>query len=255
MKFSIITPTYKRAELLQRAIESVKAQTHTDWEMLVVNDNPGDETKELVVTYSDDRIGYFEQPANAGVNATRNLALNAIDSQSDFIVLLDDDDYLTPDALTTMMKLIGEKQSDWLVTTLSETNGKRITISKYEERSYHYFRDYLLLRRLNGDATHCFSSRYVNGDMAHVRFPAIRQGEEWLFFAALGRYTKLYFVDVVTKQIDGYMETGLNYRKRGVWEQLRLIPTFIREGCQRGLLFSPLFWIYIKLRILRALVK
>ncbi len=255
MKFSIITPTYKRPELLKRAIASVQAQTHTDWEMIIVNDNPGDGTRESVAAHTDVRIRYFEQPVNAGVNATRNLALNQVSQNSDYIVLLDDDDYLTTDALATMQSLITETQCQWLVTSLAYTSGEKITQSKVARARYRYFGDYLLLRRLNGDATHCIATALVNGPTARVRFPAIRQGEEWLFFATLGRHTPIQFVDVVTKQTDGYEATGLNYRKRGVREQLRLLPTFIREGYARGLWWQPLFWLYIDLRILRAFLK
>lgn len=255
MKFSIITPTYKRPELIKRAIASVQAQTHTDWEMIIVNDNPGDGTRGSVEVNTDARIHYFEQPVNAGVNATRNLALDHLIRESDYIVLLDDDDYLTPDALATMQSLIKETSCQWLVTSLAFTSGEKITKSKVARANYRYFRDYLLLRRLNGDATHCIATTLVNGPTTRVRFPAIRQGEEWLFFATLGRYAPMQFVEVVTKRTDGYLETGLNFRRRGVWSQLALIPVFIREGYARGLWWQPLFWLYLDLRILRAFVK
>jgi glycosyltransferase involved in cell wall biosynthesis len=255
MKFSIITPTYKRPEMLQRAIASVQAQTHPNWELIIVNDNPGDETREIVNTFTDSRIRYFEQPVNAGVNATRNLALTEVSKDSDFIVLLDDDDYLTSDSLATMESLVRETQSLWLVTSLAFSNGEQITKSKTAPKRYHYFRDYLVCRRLKGDATHCIATTLVHGPMAHLRFPAIRQGEEWLFFASVGRYTPIQFVDVVTKLTDGYEATGLNYRRRRIGEQLRLIPVFIREGYTRGLWRQPLFWLYIGLRILRAFLK
>ena len=46
--FSIIIPTYNRAHLVSKAIESVIAQTFADWELLVVDDGSKDNTKEVV---------------------------------------------------------------------------------------------------------------------------------------------------------------------------------------------------------------
>ena len=50
MKFSIITPTYKRADKLSRAVNSLRNQTYTDWEMIIVNDSPA-ETEYLLVNH------------------------------------------------------------------------------------------------------------------------------------------------------------------------------------------------------------
>ena len=59
MKFSIITPTHKRAEMLIRAVTSVKNQTYTDWEMIIVNDSPTDSSyTSFTETINDARIRY-----------------------------------------------------------------------------------------------------------------------------------------------------------------------------------------------------
>jgi glycosyltransferase involved in cell wall biosynthesis len=255
MKLSIITPTYKRPEKLRRAITSVVTQTHSDWEMIVVNDNPGDNTHDIVKGFADSRITYVEQPANAGVNGTRNLGMDHVSADSEWVVLLDDDDYLAPNALSVMTELLSETNCNWLVTSRAIPDGKILTSSKKNRHQYNYFRDYLLLRRLGGDATHCFRSSFVNGKVAHIRFPSITQGEEWLFFATLGKYSKIYYINTSTTLTDGYDANGLNFRRRTTREQLQLIPTFIREGYLRGLLLYPLFWLYITLRILRAFLK
>ena len=57
MRFSIITPTYKRADTLRRAISSLLSQTHTDWEMVVINDSPEDKSYEILfLFFQDERI-------------------------------------------------------------------------------------------------------------------------------------------------------------------------------------------------------
>lgn len=69
MTFSIIIPTYNRAAFLPKAIESVLAQTYTDWELIIVDDGSTDNTKEVISQYSDGRIIYIYQQ-----NAERSAA-------------------------------------------------------------------------------------------------------------------------------------------------------------------------------------
>ena len=79
MKFSIITPTHKRSHLLTRAVSSLQAQTHTDWEMIIINDSPGDTSyNDFVSSINDSRIRYFVNSSNRGVNYSRNVALEKL---------------------------------------------------------------------------------------------------------------------------------------------------------------------------------
>ena len=95
MRFSIITPTYKRSDKLIRAVKSVQAQTYKDWEMVVVNDSPNDETYiPFASSINDPRIHYHVNKTNSGVNFTRNFALDRVSADSKWVVFLDDDDYL-----------------------------------------------------------------------------------------------------------------------------------------------------------------
>ena len=103
MKVSILIPTYNRANLVPRAIESVLAQTYKDYEIIVVDDGSTDNTKQVLENYKD-RIKYFFEP-NAGVSAARNLGLKYI--SGDFLVFLDSDDIIYPDKL--------QIQTDYLI--------------------------------------------------------------------------------------------------------------------------------------------
>jgi hypothetical protein len=112
------------------------------------------------------------------------------------------------------------------------------------------------MRRFQGDATHAIATPIINGTHARLRFPTtIRQGEEWLFYAALGRMTAFYYEPVVTTLTEGYTPTGLNNRRRNLTTQLKTIPDLVREGRARRLTSQPLFWWYILMRIARAFIK
>ena len=91
---SVILPTYNRAYCLQAAIDSVRAQSHFNWELLVVDDGSIDGTAELLGRYAtDERIRYVWQ-ANGGVAAARNTGL--AEAHGDFIAFLDSDDIWKP---------------------------------------------------------------------------------------------------------------------------------------------------------------
>lgn len=74
---SIITPAYNAAAYIEETIESVLAQTYTNWEMLIVNDCSKDNTAEIVESYAkkDKRIKLINLKQNSGAAAARNKAI------------------------------------------------------------------------------------------------------------------------------------------------------------------------------------
>jgi len=99
-KISIITPTYNRPEMIGRAIESVLAQTFTDWEMIIVDDCPDKPAEEVVRHYVDPRITYIKHEKNSGGAAARNTAMAR--ATGEYFAFIDDDDEWYPDALETL---------------------------------------------------------------------------------------------------------------------------------------------------------
>ena len=92
--FSVIIPTYNRAQTLTRAIKSVIDQTLQNWELLVVDDASTDDTPQLVKRFRDRRIRYLRRQANGGVSAARNDGIKA--ARGEYVALLDSDDRFLP---------------------------------------------------------------------------------------------------------------------------------------------------------------
>jgi glycosyltransferase involved in cell wall biosynthesis len=93
--FTIIIPTYNRAELIKETIDSIRCQTYENWECIVVDDGSKDNTKVVVKTLNkeDARIRYIYQE-NAERSAARNNGIrNAI---GEYICFLDSDDVFDP---------------------------------------------------------------------------------------------------------------------------------------------------------------
>jgi glycosyltransferase involved in cell wall biosynthesis len=89
-KVSVIMPAYNAAPFIEKAVESVIAQTHTDWELIVIDDGSTDGTEQVLRAFTDTRIGYMRQ-ANQGPAVARNLGL--AESCGDYVIFLDADDW------------------------------------------------------------------------------------------------------------------------------------------------------------------
>lgn len=98
---SVVIPTYNRAELLSRAIDSVLAQTYDDFELLVVDDGSTDDTEAVVTAYDDDRVRYLAHETNRGANPARNTGIEA--AEGEFVAFLDSDDEWRPRKLEAQL--------------------------------------------------------------------------------------------------------------------------------------------------------
>jgi glycosyltransferase involved in cell wall biosynthesis len=98
---SIIIPTYNRAHLISETLDSILAQTYTNWECIVVDDGSIDNTKEAIENYTkkDVRFQYHKRPNNLpkGANACRNYGFKI--SKGEYINWFDDDDIMLKDFL------------------------------------------------------------------------------------------------------------------------------------------------------------
>ncbi|MDX6559887.1 MAG: hypothetical protein QOF72_2936 [Blastocatellia bacterium] len=113
-KVSIVTPLYNSSAFIQSTLRSVLAQTHENWELILVNDGSRDDTAEQVKPYlGDPRIKYISQ-SNQGIAAARNKALTI--ACGDWVCLLDHDDRWLPDKLRKQLAF-GEKYDLGIVST------------------------------------------------------------------------------------------------------------------------------------------
>jgi len=98
-KVSIILPTYQRIHFLPRAIESVRAQTFPEWELLIVDNGSTDGTEALVQQFQerDGRIRSLKEERK-GASHARNSGLQ--EARGEFIAFLDDDDEWLPEKLS-----------------------------------------------------------------------------------------------------------------------------------------------------------
>jgi glycosyltransferase involved in cell wall biosynthesis len=102
---SIIIPTFNRAHLISETLNSVIAQTYTNWECIIVDDGSTDNTNELLSNYlNDDRFQFHIRPSDKpkGANSCRNLGFKL--SKGQFVKWFDSDDLMRSDLLEVQVK-------------------------------------------------------------------------------------------------------------------------------------------------------
>ncbi len=133
MDISVIIPSYNRAPLLARAIESVLAQTLSPCEIIVVDDGSSDGTAELV-SNNFPQCRYIQQP-NSGVSSARNRGIAA--SSGEWLAFLDSDDEWLPTKLAAQKSTL-ESEPNHLICHTKEIwirNGKRVNAMKKHQKS------------------------------------------------------------------------------------------------------------------------
>ncbi len=255
--FSIIIPTYKKPDELLKSVFSVISQDYKNFEVVIVNDSPNDESykiaEEKFLNGSSPLVHYVKNLKNEGVNYSRNKALSLLSVKSEWIIFLDDDDTLAPNTLSHFCELIEKNiQEKWFICNRAEKNGSSLTQIYPNNSSLDFNWNFLITKKFSGDATHCINTNITKG----IFFPTkIKQGDEWMFFYQISLRTKFFYNDFNATFTDGYSTSGLNYRKRTTNEQLKTLGNILSEGWQRKILFRPSFVIYILIRLVRAFVK
>lgn len=113
-KASIILPCYNVEKYIARSIETVLAQTFTDFELLVIIDGSPDSSKQIAEKYAqkDNRIKVYEKP-NGGLSDARNYGLER--ATGEYIYFMDSDDWIEPDLLADNLKIIEEEMLDLVI--------------------------------------------------------------------------------------------------------------------------------------------
>jgi glycosyltransferase involved in cell wall biosynthesis len=134
---SIIMPTFNRADTLPRAVESVRAQTFTDWELVIVDDGSTDGTAALLAGLKDPRIKVMRQE-NQGCYVARNVGMRA--GSGRYVTFLDSDDEWLPWFLELTVGFLRASPEDHVVMTefLEKSGTEEPLLHDHHEISVKY---------------------------------------------------------------------------------------------------------------------
>ena len=128
-EISVIVPVYNTEKYLHRCIDSILAQTFTDFELILVDDGSTDNSKNICTYYSeiDKRVKVFSQE-NSGVSKARNVGIQL--ASGEYLLFIDSDDYV--DSL--YIERLSEKRCDFVICGM---------ISEDENGNINYYRNIL----------------------------------------------------------------------------------------------------------------
>ncbi|WP_163400499.1 glycosyltransferase family 2 protein [Flavobacterium fluviatile] len=125
---SIIVPMYNVEKYLVKCLDSITSQSHTNLEILLVNDGSPDDSGIIADNYAqkDMRVKVFHRE-NKGVSATRNFGLEQ--AIGEYVVFVDSDDYLSPDFVEYMLKIVSQTKAEFCLSKniFTSTNMKQVT--------------------------------------------------------------------------------------------------------------------------------
>lgn len=134
-RVSVLMLTFNRPQFLDRAIESIRAQTVDDWELLVVHDGPNEEIARILTGWADrePRVRYFQRGITGNIAEATNFGLKQ--ARGTYIAILDDDD-----AWCDPLKLA--KQIEFLESHPSYVacGGGVIVVDQHNVETLRYFR-------------------------------------------------------------------------------------------------------------------
>ena len=208
MEISIIIPTYNRATLLSRAVQSIPKDA--DVEMIIIDDGSTDDTRKVVVELQkeDPRIIFIPLPTNRGVNYARNRGIEK--ATGDWIGFLDSDDEYVPGGMEQMVAKLQKTASDVDIVgfmTLREVGGvmesRGFRVGESWVAHNLSYEEVLFKEHITGDVHYCIRrSVFV---LNHYRFPEYVNGFETAFFTKLAKDGKkfLYMNEVVDMRHSG----------------------------------------------------
>jgi glycosyltransferase involved in cell wall biosynthesis len=141
-----VIPTFNRAQLLKRAVQSALSQTYQDFEVIVVDDASNDKTPEVIGGIADGRTRYIRHEKNKGVSAARNTGILA--AKGTLIGFLDSDDEWLPHKLQKQVDTFNRASDDTGLVygaclIVDEEKAKPIRLVTPRKRGY-VFRDMLM---------------------------------------------------------------------------------------------------------------
>ena len=186
---SIVIPTYNRANLIPKAIQSVLDQTYQNWELLIVDNYSDDGTKEVIDSFRDSRISMLLIPRTGSVAASRNIGVQH--SKGEWIAFLDSDDWWFPTKLSSVCEVI-QSNPDLIYHDLQIVSGPDDAKSYRKTRSRKLKDPIFLDLLLNGNDIALSSVTVrksiflkVNGMNESPTFFAVEDYDTWLRIAQI----------------------------------------------------------------------
>ncbi|OLS38441.1 glycosyltransferase family 2 protein [Bacillus sp. MRMR6] len=261
MKISVIVAAYNVENYIDKCLESIKAQTHKDLEIIVVNDGSTDNTLQKITNQSknDNRIIIFNK-VNGGLSSARNAGLDT--ATGEFIGFIDGDDYIAEDMYETLLSNMVETSADISVCMVQRVyknqfvkvsnSNKIVVLNNFEGMKalleakiiHHYAVDKL------------YSKKLFQG----VRYPEGKIFEDvFTTYKLFARANKTVYCDspkyYYVQRANSILRNSFNEKKLEYLEAIKEISTFIEREYKELVNYSLFYNAYGSCGLLIELLK
>lgn len=185
VNISVVIPTFNRAPVIERAINSVLAQTRSPDEIIVVDDGSVDDTQQRIEAKYGSQVTYIFQ-ANRGVSHARNVGIKM--SRGNWIALLDSDDEWNPEKLELQLTaLASAPEFDFCHTNeIWIRNGRRVNaMSKHEKSGGFIFEKCLPLCVISPSSALIKKTVFDEIGLFDEELPACEDYDFWLRYCCV----------------------------------------------------------------------
>ena len=196
---SIIMPSYNTGRFIAETVESVLAQTYSNWELIIVDDCSTDNTDDVVAPYlSDERIRYIKNETNSGAAVSRNRALR--EARGRWIAFLDSDDLWEADKLRAQIAFMENNGYHFSYTDYIEIDEESVpngrSVSGPKRISKHGMYNYCWMG--------CLTVMYDKDAVGLIQIADIKKNNDYAMWLKVCKKAKCYLL----------AETLARYRKR-----------------------------------------
>lgn len=195
-QLSVIVPVYRVLPYLSKCIDSILAQTFTDFELILVDDGSPDRCGAICDEYAakDDRIVVIHQK-NAGVSAARNAGLDI--AQGRYLSFIDSDDWIDPNMFRLMLESLWQHNADLVACGIQYWDSHESLLYRKTQDSFSLDR-HSVLQKLFGQASSfglgCCNKIFLRERISDLRFPiGIPFSEDWEYLYQCSQRVKAAF--------------------------------------------------------------
>ncbi len=241
---SIIMPTFNAEKFVSKAITSVQSQTHTNWQLIIVDDCSTDETFKILKHFSkhDNRIEVFRLEKNSGTGIARNFALSKCNGN--FIAFLDADDLWKSKKLKIQLDFMAKNKLPFTFSFYETVNengnllGKTITAPQNLTYTKLFFCNFI------GNLTAIYSVDFFG----KIAIDPARKRQDWMLWLIILKKIKtakpvpepLAFYSIRNNSISA-SKINLLQHNFNVYRQFHGFNVAKATVCMIGFLFVQLF--------------
>ena len=188
---SIIMPSYNTGACIAKSIQSVQAQTYSNWELIIIDDDSNDDTDAIVSGFLDNRIIYLKNEKNKGAAFSRNRALR--EAKGRWIAFLDSDDVWFPEKLEKQIAFMEKNAYAFSYTNYMEMDAEGNETDTIITGPRHISRRGMECYCWPG----CLTVMYDANVVGKIQITDIKKNNDYAMWLQVSKKTECYLLEEV----------------------------------------------------------